>query len=66
MDKYEYKNIHFTSGDIDRLTNNLNILGAEGWHVVATSPCAYYQVQTGVIDGWHGMQYDVLLERKIS
>lgn len=66
MDKYEYMSLQFTSGDLKKLTDGLNKLGSEGWHVVSTTPCAYYQVQTGVVDGWHGIQYDILLERKIN
>lgn len=65
MDKYEYKYIHFTSGDRDHLIDGLNAYGSEGWHVVAMTPCAYYQVQQEVMDGWHGINYDIILERKI-
>ena len=66
MDKYEYKNINFHSGNRDNLVDVLNKFGAEGWHVVSSTPCAYYQVQQEVMDGWHGIQYDILLERKIN
>ena len=66
MDKYQYTNLHFTSGDIRFLVDTLNELGAKGWHVVSSTPCGYYQVLQSSMDGWRSINYDILLERKIN
>ena len=66
MDKYEYKNIQFYSGNRDSLETKLNQLGAQGWHVVAATPSSYESTPQTTIEGYRNIRYDILLERKVN
>lgn len=65
MDKYEYRGLQGCVGNT-LLINRLNELGAEGWHVVGMTPSSYEVTPQTTIDGYRGIIFDIILERKIT
>lgn len=66
MDKYEYTYVNFCSGNRDSLITTLNQLGAQGWHIVASTPFSYESTPQTTIEGYRNIRYDILLERKVN